>query len=145
MTGADIAQNTIGYTGAGVKVAVVDKGLDYDHADLGGDGVTRSNSNVFPTASVTKGFDLVGDSYNADSTSPAYQPVPQLDAFRNDCNGHGTHVSGIIGASGNFLTGEARGVAPGVTFGAYRVFGCAGSVTDDVMIAAMERAFSTTA
>jgi len=31
------------------------------------------------------------------------------------------------------------GVAPGVTFGAYRVFGCEGSTTDDVMIAAMER------
>jgi subtilisin family serine protease len=139
MTGADIAQSGLGFTGTGIKVAVMDTGLDYDHADLGGDGVTRSNSSVFPTARVTHGFDFVGDSYNASSSSPAYQPVPQPDAFPDDCNGHGTHVSGIVGASGNFGTGGARGVAPGVTFGAYRVFGCEGSTTDDVMIAAMER------
>ena len=29
-----------------------------------------------------------------------------------------------------------------MTFGAYRVFGCDGSTTDDVMIAAMERVFA---
>lgn len=139
MTGADIAQSGLGFTGTGIKVAIMDTGLDYDHADLGGDGVTRSNSSVFPTARVITGWDFVGDSYNASSSSPNYQPVPQPDAFPDDCNGHGTHVSGIVGASGNFITGGARGVAPGVTFGAYRVFGCEGSTTDDVMIAAMER------
>src|SRR4029434_7658576 len=42
MTGADIAQNELGLTGAGVKVAVMDTGIDYDHADLGGVRVTRS-------------------------------------------------------------------------------------------------------
>jgi subtilisin family serine protease len=139
MTGADVAQNPLGFTGAGVKVAVMDTGLDYDHADLGGDGVTRSNSNQFPNSRVIAGYDLVGDSYNASSSSPAYQPVPHPDAFPDDCNGHGTHVAGIVGASGPNNTTNARGVAPGVQFGAYRVFGCAGSTTDDVMIAAMER------
>jgi minor extracellular serine protease Vpr len=132
MTGADVAQNTLGFTGAGVKVAVMDTGIDYDHADLGGDGVTRSNSHVFPTSRVIIGYDLVGDAYNGSNT-----PVP--DAYPDDCNGHGTHVAGIIGASGANNTTNARGVAPGVQFGAYRVFGCAGSTTDDVMIAAMER------
>lgn len=139
MTGADVAQNTLGFTGAGIKVAIMDTGTDYDHADLGGDGVPRSNSPVFPTARVITGWDFVGDSYNADSSSPAYQPVPHPDAFPDDCAGHGSHVSGIVGASGNFGTGGARGVAPGVSIGAYRVFGCGGSTTDDVMIAAMER------
>jgi minor extracellular serine protease Vpr len=139
MTGADVAQSELGYTGAGIKVAVMDTGIDYDHADLGGDGVTRSNSHVFPTGRVITGYDFVGDSYNTDDTSPAYQPVPHPDNFPDDCNGHGTHVSGIVGANGDFATGGARGVAPSVTFGAYRVFGCDGSTSTDVMLAAMER------
>ena len=36
MTGADIAQSELGFTGKGVKVAVMDTGTDYDHPDLGG-------------------------------------------------------------------------------------------------------------
>ncbi len=127
MTGADIAQNELGLTGKGVKVAIMDTGTDYQHPDLGG---------CFgPGCRVATGWDFVGDSYNADPSSPAFQPVPQPDADPDDCNGHGTHVSGIVGANG-----EVTGVAPDVTFGAYRVFGCAGSTTDEVMIAAMERA-----
>jgi hypothetical protein len=33
LTGADIAQNSLGLTGAGIRVAVMDTGLDYDNAD----------------------------------------------------------------------------------------------------------------
>ena len=135
MTGADIARNELGYTGAGVKVAVMDTGIDVDHPDLGGDGT--ANGGPFPNSRVTHGFDLVGDSYNADPTDPAFQPVPHPDPNPDDCNGHGTHVAGIVGADG-----DVTGVAPSVTFGAYRVFGCGGSTTDDVMIAAMERALA---
>ena len=132
MIGADIAQDELGLTGKGVRVAVMDTGLDYDNPDFGGSGV--NGGTPFPTARVVTGFDFVGDSFNADSTSPAYQPVPHPDSNPDDCNGHGTHVAGIIGANG-----VVKGVAPDVTFGAYRVFGCDGSTTADVMIAAMER------
>ncbi len=130
MTGADIVHNTLGYTGAGIKVAVMDTGIDYDNPDLGGDGVDRMNSSVFPTARVVTGWDFVGDAYNGGNT-----PVP--DPYPDDCNGHGSHVAGIVGANG-----EVVGVAPGVTFGAYRVFGCDGSTTSDIMLAAMERALA---
>ncbi len=130
MTGADVVQNSLGYTGAGIKVAVMDTGIDYDHADLGGDGVQRSNSAVFPTARVVAGWDFVGDAFTGAET-----PVP--DAYPDDCGGHGSHVSGIVGANGT-----VKGVAPGVSFGAYRVFGCAGSTTSDIMLAAMERALA---
>ena len=132
MTGADIAQDELGYTGTGVKVAVMDTGVDVDHPDLGGDGTP--NGGPFPNSRILKGYDLVGDDYNADPTSSSFQPIPHPDPNPDDCNGHGTHVAGIVGANG-----AVKGVAPGVTFGAYRVFGCDGSVTDDVMIAAMER------
>ena len=142
MTGADVAQAS-GLSGAGVKVAVMDTGIDVDHPDLGGDGVTggSENGDSFPNSRITHGFDLVGDDYNADPTSAAFQPTPHPDAVPDDCNGHGTHVAGIVGANGD-TPAEARGVAPGVTFGAYRVFGCDGSTTDEIMIAAMELALA---
>ena len=129
MTGADVAQSELGFTGAGVKVAVMDTGIDYDHPDLGG---------CFgPGCRVAMGYDFVGDAFNADPTSPTYNPVPMPDPDPDDCGGHGTHVAGIVGASG-----VVKGVAPDVTFGAYRVFGCEGSTTADIMIAAMERALA---
>ena len=134
MTGADYAQNELGLTGKGVKVAVMDTGIDYDNPDLGGDGVARSNSSHFPNSRVVGGYDLVGDAYNADPTSASYNPVATPDAYPDDCAGHGTHVAGIIGANG-----AVKGVAPDVSLTIYRVFGCEGSTTDEVMIAAMQR------
>jgi minor extracellular serine protease Vpr len=129
MTGADVAQSELGYTGTGIKVAVMDTGIDYDHPDLGG---------CFgPGCRVAFGYDFVGDDFNADPNSPFYNPVPVPDPDPDDCQGHGTHVAGIVGANG-----EVVGVAPGVTFGAYRVFGCDGSTTADIMLAAMEAALA---
>lgn len=128
MTGADIAQNTLGLTGAGVKVAVMDTGIDIDHPDFGGSGT--NGTTPFPTARITHGYDFVGDDFDWYKT-----PVP--DPNPDDCGGHGTHVAGIVGANGT-----VKGVAPGVTFGAYRVFGCSGSTTAEIMIAAMERALA---
>lgn len=136
MTGADIVQSELGYTGTGIQVGILDTGVDYDHPDLGGDGEGTS----FPTARVTKGYDFVGDDYNADPSSPDYQPTPKPDDDPDDCYGHGTHVAGIVGASGDPAEGGVRGVAPDVTFGAYRVFGCNGSTDTDIMLAAMEMA-----
>ncbi len=129
MTGADVAQSGLGLSGGGVRVAVMDTGVDYHHPDLGGCFGLGCRVEV--------GHDFVGDLFNADSSSPSYNPVPAPDPDPDDCNGHGTHVAGIVGASG-----AVTGVAPGVTFGAYRVFGCSGSTTADIMIAAMERALA---
>lgn len=134
-TGADIAQSELGLDGSGIRVAVMDTGIDIDHPDFGGSGV--NGTTPFPTARIVAGWDFVGDAFNADPTSPGFNPVPVPDPNPDDCNGHGTHVAGIVGANG-----EVTGVAPGVTFGAYRVFGCEGSTTADIMIAAMERALA---
>lgn len=137
MTGADVVQSELGFDGTGVKVGIIDSGIDYDHPDLGGTG---ADGGAFPTSRVVTGWDFVGDDYNADAADPNYQPTPQPDAVPDDCGGHGTHVAGIVGANGDPAEDGVRGVAPGVTFGAYRVFGCEGSTTADVMLAAMERA-----
>ena len=106
-----------GATGQGVTIGIIDTGIDYLHADFGGQGglnpalYTQNITNVigdvpgFPGAKVAGGFDFVGDSYNADPTSSTYQPIPQPDPDPMDCgpnlgSGHGSHVSGIAGGYG---------------------------------------------
>ena len=136
MTGADIAHES-GYTGAGVTVAIIDSGVDYDHPDLGG---------CFgPGCRVEAGFDFVGNAYQPNPGAGGYNPVAVPDPDPDDCNGHGTHVSGIVGARAASPHG-ITGVAPGVTFRAYRVFGCGVpvgsgvSTSTDVLLAALEAA-----
>lgn len=124
MTGADYAQNELGLTGKGVKVGIIDTGLDLTHPAFTGRVVTSK--------------DFVGDAYNAASSDPA-KTVPHPGPSVQDCAGHGTHVAGIVG--GNDPSRNIKGVAPEVSFGIYRVFGCEGSVNDDVVLAAMEQAY----
>ncbi|HWI65278.1 MAG TPA: S8 family serine peptidase, partial [Symbiobacteriaceae bacterium] len=75
-----------------------------------------------------------GDAY----MGPDDTPMPDDDPM--DMNGHGTHVAGIIGARAASESG-VNGVAPGVTFFAYKVFGADGPTTSDVIVAAMEAAY----
>ncbi|CAK7209754.1 hypothetical protein SBRCBS47491_000548 [Sporothrix bragantina] len=116
-----------GITGKGVRVAVVDTGVDFLHPALGG---------CFgPGCLVSFGYDLVGDAYTG-SNKPVASNNPPMD-----CNGHGTHVSGILAAQAGSNTFGVTGAAPGVELGMFRVFGCAGNVNDDVLIAAFNRAY----
>jgi minor extracellular serine protease Vpr len=124
-TQVNIAQNTLGLNGRGVKVGIIDTGIDLEHPDFAG--------------RIRYGFDFVGDAYNAadpNNSTPIPQPGPGTRPGGDDCNGHGTHVAGITGANGT-----VKGVAPEVTLGAYRVFGCEGSSSADVIIAALEKAY----
>ncbi len=134
LTGADIAQNQLGLSGKGIKVGIVDTGIDIDHPAFGGNGTPGGNA--FPSARVVAGYDLVGDNYNSSGTPEQQVPVP--DENPDDCGGHGTHVAGIVGGNG----GGIKGVAPAVQFGAYRVFGCAGTSSSDVIVEALERAYA---
>ncbi len=110
LIGAPTIWSSYGVTGAGVKVAVIDTGIDYTHPDLGG---------CFGVGCrVVGGYDFV----NKDG-----------DPF--DDFGHGTHVAGIIGANGTL-----KGVAPGVTLLAYKVLDSNGSGYSSDIIAALERA-----
>lgn len=132
MTGADIVHSELGITGEGIRIGIIDTGVDYDHPDFGGGG--EPDGDTFPTARVAYGYDFVGDSYNASpAAGDAFQPIPMPDEDPDDCQGHGTHVAGISSANG-----EVTGVAPDSIIGAYRVFGCEGSTTAAVMLKAME-------
>ncbi|PVH77844.1 subtilase [Cadophora sp. DSE1049] len=114
-----------GFTGTGLRIGVLDTGIDYTHPALGGC--------LGPGCLVTHGADLVGD--NFDGSSP---PVTDSDPF-DDCHGHGTHVAGIIAARANDMV--PGGAAPNVTLGAYRVIGCNGISSSDIMIAGVIKAF----
>ena len=160
--GADAAWADLGRTGAGVKVAIIDSGVDYYHADLGGsgnpadfradDGLTIGTP-AFPNARVAGGWDFVGNAYNgATNTVAAPDPDPL------DCMGHGTHVAGIAAGNGvladgtpyagpydattyaahTFLVGP--GVAPRASIYAYKVFGCTG--TTNYVVDAIDRAMA---
>ena len=147
MTGADIVHSKLGYTGSGVKIGIIDTGIDYDHVEFGDTGTPgpeapgADGSASFPTSRVVAGYDFVGNAYGdpniADQTE-RYKPVP--DAYPDDCSGHGTHVAGIAAAKGTPGTKQVTGVAPDAQLGAYRVFGCAGQTSAEIMTAAMERA-----
>jgi subtilisin family serine protease len=120
MTGAAQVQES-GITGAGVTVGIIDTGIDYMHPDLG--------AGFGPGFQVEGGFDLVGDNYLGG--------LPLPDGDPRDCNGHGTHVAGIVAANG-----VVKGVAPGAHLRAYKIFGCGGGTTGDVILAAMEMALA---
>ncbi|KAI1275078.1 peptidase S8/S53 domain-containing protein [Xylaria sp. FL0933] len=114
-----------GVIGKGIKIGVIDTGIDYTHPALGG---------CFGSGClVSYGTDLVGDDYTGSNT-----PVPDNDPY-DGCAGHGSHVSGIIAAQANEY--GFTGAAPGVTLGMYRVFGCSGSAANDVLIDAYLKAF----
>ncbi|HEY0604507.1 MAG TPA: S8 family serine peptidase [Herpetosiphonaceae bacterium] len=92
-----------GYQGEGVGVAVVDTGIDGLNPDLQYGSKTVQNTKVIGLQ-YAAGVDL--DMLNL--------PVWYLENLPNTdtSGGHGTHVAGIIGASGAASSQYYRGVAP---------------------------------
>ena len=155
-----------GLHGENIKVAVIDTGIDFTHANFAGPGTVAAFEaadavDTLPPMAVhgwglrvKGGIDLVGDDYNADDTDPAYQPVPHPDPNPLDCNGHGSHVAGTAAGSGVTAAGATYtgaynattisgnswrigpGVAPKADIYGVRVFGCEGST--DVTVDAIE-------
>lgn len=84
--GADVVQNTYGLTGAGVRVAVLDTGINTTHDDLSGDIVAQ---HCF----------LEGSTFGDGIGSCAPGNTPE-GTNAEDENGHGSNVSGIITSDG---------------------------------------------
>lgn len=143
--GADQAHK-MGFDGKGVRVGIIDTGIDYTHAMLGGSGNPNDYksinpakpSSMFPNDKVIGGVDLVGTDYDAASELPkAYIPVPDSNPL--DEAGHGSHVAGTVAGVGDGVN-TYSGVAPAAKLYAIKVFGKAGSTSDAVVIAALEYA-----
>lgn len=117
-----------GFTGQGIRIGVVDTGIDYTNPILGGC--------IGPGCIVTHGWDAVGFD---DFFGPDGIRVPQPDDDPMDCAGHGTHVAGIISALPNEF--GFSGAAPGARLGAYRSLDCSGWGTEESIVAGMLRAF----
>ena len=109
--GTEVQDN--GVDGSGVRVAVLDSGIDYLHAALGGSGdpaeyaandPTIIEPGTFPTAKVVGGYDFVGSDWFGTGGPPEAPDPDPLDDGPGA--GHGTHVADIIGGT--------LGVAPGV-------------------------------
>ncbi len=156
-------QSTHGFRGEGVKVAIIDSGIDYTHANFGGPGTpdafaTAAANSTLPAdpalfgASAPKvkgGIDLVGDDYDWYKT-----PVPDANPLDCASAGHGSHVAGTVAGFGVTSAGKTYsgtydaaayaanafsigpGVAPKADLYAVRVFGCTGST--DVVVDAID-------
>ena len=145
LIGAPQVWHANGQTGQGVRIGIIDTGIDYTHADFGGPGTTEAYdaakaTNTFtPTAKVVGGYDFAGDAYNPGEGVAT--PVP--DANPLDCEGHGSHVAGTTAGLGVDKDGHTwaggydkdiapadvsigPGVAPGAKLYALKVFGCDG-------------------
>jgi minor extracellular serine protease Vpr len=113
--GADEAENykdargrTI--TGEGIKVGIIDTGVDYRHPDL------KTNYGG--------GYDTIDQ-----DKDPMETKLEERSTF------HGTHVAGVIAANG-----KRKGVAPKAKIYAYRALGPGGVGTSETVMAAIERA-----
>ncbi|KAJ5113368.1 hypothetical protein N7456_001902 [Penicillium angulare] len=115
MTGVDKLRAE-GYLGTGIRVAVVDSGIDYTHPALGG---------CFGKGCLVEfGFNFL------DNTTDPYEAHA----------GHGTHVSGLIAAQSNPY--NFTGVAPNVTLGHYKILGKQiVQLGTDIVTAAFKRAY----
>ncbi|NWQ43373.1 S8 family serine peptidase [Bacillus sp. EB106-08-02-XG196] len=119
-----------GITGKGVKVGVIDSGVDYNHPDL---------KDAFKG-----GYDFVDNDNDPMETTYAdwkKSVDPEFNSGISYYTEHGTHVSGIIvGQAKNDSEVSVKGVAPDADLYVYRVLGPYGSGTSEAVLAGIDRA-----
>ena len=121
--------------GLGVKIAIIDSGIDHEHPGFQDSSLTAPEG--FPKAgreedlAFTNGKIIVARSY-ATLVDPAADPAPR------DVVGHGTAVAmAAAGVTNKGVLGEITGVAPKAYLGNYKIFaGTGGGRTFDIAILA---------
>ncbi|QKE73432.1 S8 family serine peptidase [Arthrobacter citreus] len=122
-----------GFTGKGVKVGILDTGIDYNHPDLKG--------------AFKGGYDFVdNDNDPMETTYADWKKSGQAELGSNGeayYTEHGTHVAGIIAGQGkNDGDLSVTGVAPDADIYSYRVLGPYGGGYTSAILAGLDKAVS---
>lgn len=117
-----------GFTGEGVKVGILDTGIDYNHPDL--------------KDAYKGGYDFVdNDNDPMETTYDDWVEAGKPWSAQTYYTQHGTHVAGIIAGQGTNESDHAvTGVAPDADIYAYRVLGPNGTGSTGAIIAGIDKA-----
>lgn len=139
-----------GIAGQGMRVGIIDTGIDYTHSMLGGPGKEEVYKSIdpskatsyFPNQKVIGGVDFVGSNYAA-GNDDLERNIPKRDVNPIDEAGHGSHVGGTVAGLGDGVK-TYSGVAPEAKLYALKVFGKEGSTSDIAVVQALEYAADVT-
>lgn len=153
MTGVHDVWENLGYTGTGMKIAVIDSGLDLDHPSFAADPATNENSLTQADVAAVLGKLNAARRMRGVTAQDLYYNVKVPFAFnyidrnlnadhsRDDQGYHGSHVAGI--AAANAVEGtDVVGMAPDAQVLVMKVFGVNGGAYADDIIAALEDAMT---
>lgn len=126
-----------GIEGQGVKVGVLDTGIDPDHPEFA--GVYKGGRNFVPHSPYYKKARAEDDASETKPSDRAGDQKAISDWGMPFATSHGTHVAGTIAAGGANSFGF-KGIAPKVELYAYRVLGAYGMGSQSWIIAGVEEA-----